>query len=51
MNLLARLLCLIGWHDWSYVASDNFTRVFRRCEQCFKRQELQRDINPREYWK
>lgn len=52
MNLLARLLCLIGLHSWSYRARDNHMHLTRRCQRCRKQQQLMRadSIGPTEYW-
>jgi hypothetical protein len=52
--MIQRLLCFIGWHDWEYLARENYTRLFRRCKHkgCKKRQELKHDyvLGPSEYW-
>lgn len=50
--MLNKFMCLIGWHDWTFLARDNFTRIFRCCNHCHKRQELMREyiLGPQEYW-
>lgn len=52
--MLNKLFCLLGWHDWEYLARENYTRLFRRCKHtdCKARQELKRydAFGQLEYW-
>lgn len=48
--MIRRLLCLIGWHDWTVRARDNHTRLTRSCCRCRKSQELKRELLVLESW-